>query len=233
MKVLKLIICMMILLSSCKEKEEGVQEPYILSYEFDFENGLDGWIVDYADYPVNSESFYELESGVKSLPEPLDTNDMALMVSGNNHSDDLFMFIKRKISGLAPQVEYVCKINFLLGTNPANQSVGVGGSPGSSVSVKVGATSIEPQKVLDGNMYRMNIDKANQMTEGEDMLIVGDLTNGLEKTQYVLKPLNNHDRNFKVKANAEGEVWIVIGTDSGFEATSTVYYDKIKIEFVE
>jgi hypothetical protein len=31
-----------------------------------------------------------------------------------------------------------------------------------------------------------------------------------------------------VKANAQGEIWLVVGTDSGFEGKTTIYYNSIQ-----
>jgi hypothetical protein len=55
---------------------------------------------------------------------------------------------------------------------------GIGGSPGESVYVKAGATKHEPQVIEDDRGWlRMNIDKGNQASEGEDMTNLGTLAN--------------------------------------------------------
>jgi len=36
---------------------------------------------------------------------------------------------------------------------------------------------------------------------------------------------------FNIATNAEGSVWVCIGTDSGFEGTTTLYYNKIELTF--
>jgi len=33
-----------------------------------------------------------------------------------------------------------------------------------------------------------------------------------------------------VSADSSGELWLVVGTDSGFEATTTIYYNLIKVK---
>ena len=52
---------------------------------FDFQADSQGWEVDFADYPVGEEVFYELQSGHSPLPPPLDFGQGSLSVSGNNH----------------------------------------------------------------------------------------------------------------------------------------------------
>ena len=56
-----------------------------------------------------------------------------------------------------------------LATNVPAGLVGIGGSPGESVFVKAGASTVEPLAEEDGSRYlRMNIDKGNQANGGED-----------------------------------------------------------------
>ncbi|MCD4693477.1 MAG: T9SS type A sorting domain-containing protein, partial [Calditrichales bacterium] len=42
---------------------------------------------------------------------------------------------------------------------------------------------------------------------------------------------NNISHPFPITTDAGGEVWLIIGTDSGFEATTTLYYNKIDVTF--
>ena len=126
---------------------------------------------------------------------------------------------------------YKAAINIQIGTNTSDGSVGVGGSPGSSVYIKAGMTYIEPLAILHENgHYRMNIDKGNQSQGGQDMVVIGDFSNGTSENRYTLKNLSN-ENPFEVEANENGELWVTIGTDSGFEGTTTIYYNKISITF--
>jgi hypothetical protein len=200
-------------------------------FGFSFEQGLEGWVGDFADYPVGEEDFYELNFGHSALPDPLDASRGALKISGNNHSDDLFMFVKRKISGLEPNATYSVAFDLRIGSDAPNGSFGVGGSP--VIPIKIGATQIEPVKVLsqEDSHYRMNIDKGQQFQEGVDMKIIGDTANGTDEFKYVVIERRNTERPFEITTDDNGEVWIVIGTDSSFEATTTLFYDSIHLTF--
>jgi hypothetical protein len=107
--------------------------------------------------------------------------------------------------------------------------VGVGGAPGEGVTIKAGAVSIEPIKVLNTteNYYRMNIDKSNQTNSGADMKVIGNFANGTDAFTYIIKQLST-TTPISVRSNEQGEIWLVIGTDSGFEAKTTIYYNSIK-----
>lgn len=214
----------------CNKKNDVINhDPK--QYNFEFSSGQEGWIGGFADYPVVTEADFELETIHSVLPLPLDQTKRAIKQSGNNHSDDLFMFVKKKITNLAPNQNYKITFNLEIATNASDGSVGVGGSPGSSVFVKVGATQIEPNvKIDNSNYYRMNIDKSDQGASGTDMIVIGDLSNGLTEYIYNLKTLTN-TTPFEAKSNSNGELWIIVGTDSGYESTSTVYYSKIAVQF--
>ncbi|MDT0676596.1 hypothetical protein [Autumnicola musiva] len=222
------LLLMILLFSGCSDGDTG-NDP--LQKSFNFNTGVEEWQADFADYPEGEESFYELEYAYAALPSPLDQDDHAIKQSGNNHSDDLFMFIKRKITGLKPNSNYDITFTLEFATNAPDNSFGVGGSPGSSVYIKAGASQVEPVKELDDNgIYRMNIDKGNQAEEGEDMINLGDFSNGLEEDVYALKTLSNQDP-FVMKSDENGEIWVIVGTDSGFEAATTIYYNNILIRF--
>jgi len=198
---------------------------------FNFHTNTDEWIGDFADYPnePNVEVFYELEFSHSTLPSPLNSSEGALRQSGNNHSDDLFMFVKRKITGLKPNTNYKIDLEIEFATNVASGSVGIGGSPGESVYIKAGASTKEPLKVLDNSdNFRLNIDKGNQAQDGANMKIIGDFANGTDLNVYKLKVLSTTSP-ISVSTNSNGEVWVIVGTDSGFEGTTTIYYNRITV----
>ena len=215
------------LLTGCSQDE--VITPRSKEFTFDFATGPEDWQGGFADYPVGEEEFYALSAGYSALPERTDTTDGAIRQSGNNHSDDLFMFVKKKLTGLTPNRTYAATFEIRLLTNAADGSFGIGGSPGSSVYVKAGLTRAEPLPVADtSGFYLMNLDKGNQQQDGPDMMTIGDLANGTEETVYVPKNLTNATP-FEFRADANGEAWAIIGTDSGYEGTTTLYYDRIVI----
>ena len=228
---IQFVLAMLVSLTSCSDDDDSADTGVGIEVNYDFQTDLDVWEADFADYPVDEETFYELQHEISPLPEPLDGEQNSLRQTGNNHSDDLFMFIKRKITGLEPNRSYELTFNLEFATNAPDDSFGVGGSPASSVYIKAGATQTEPEKEIDSlDMYRMNIDKGNQASEGEEMINLGDFSNGSDEDTYALKTLENKDP-FTVQSDESGGLWVIIGTDSGFEATTTIYYNKISVEF--
>ena len=201
-------------------------------FVFTFQNDAEGWIVGFADLPANFDpSLYELDSGYRPLPSPLEGN--GLYIKGHNRSDDLFMFFKRQVDGLRPDVTYSAFVSLDLATNVPPNTIGIGGSPGESVYVKAGASTVEPVTQEDNLRYlRMNIDKGNQSNGGKSMVVIGHVAHPeVIGKEFRLKPLNNADNPVRVTSDGEGGLWLIVGTDSGFEGPSTLYYDRIAYIF--
>jgi hypothetical protein len=229
MKTLFLTLILIIALFSCRDGK--VDSPERIVHEWDFAADAQGWAGNFADYPMGSEEFYELEFGYENLPAPLDSAKGALKLSGSNRSDDLFMYAYRRITGLAPGTVYNITFHVEFASNVADNMVGIGGSPGESVYIKAGATDIEPGREIDDmDYYRMDIDKGNQSQGGNDMIVIGDFSNDTDQEVYTLKTVTNDEQAFSVMPNDAGELWIIVGTDSGFEGSTTIYYSFISVE---
>lgn len=202
-----------------------------LRFEYGFDKDNEGWNGDFADLPVNfEESIYELKHGRELLPTEGNKSDYGLLLAGMNRSDDLFMFLSKKIEGFEPNASYEAELRFGMYTSEAGGMMGVGGSPAESVFVKAGMTSVEPVKIEEDKggaetYYRMNIDKGVQSSDGADAKIVGNVAKpdtapeGFARVDFVY--------NATVKANAKGEIFLLIGTDSGYEGRTTLYFDDI------
>lgn len=213
--------------------ENGIM---VFSESFDFSQSENNWTADFADYPTGADdsAFYELRFAYTNRPENLGANKKSMMLSGCNHSDDLFMFMKRKIADLTPNTDYAIVFEVELASNAPKGAAGIGGAPGESVYLKAGASPTEPRKVIDGNQYTLNIDKGYQSTPGENAVVLGDIAVGYDTEDYTLIARSNAAINnspFVAKSNSKGELWLIVGTDSGFEGNTTVYYTRINIVF--
>ncbi len=210
--------------ASCSPAQGGDEAEF----SFTFEDGAEGWTVGFADLPVDyDQSIFELDHGHRPLPNGLEGS--GIYVRGHNRSDDLFMFLKRQVGGLRKDAIYMVQASVDLATNVPANSFGIGGSPGTSVYVKAGASAVEPETAPDGNRHlRMNIDTGSQSKGGDAMVVLGNVAHpGVAGREYRLKTLDNADRPLKVQTDNEGRVWLIVGTDSGFEGLTALYYDRI------
>ncbi len=201
----------------------------------DFTNGLEGWEAEFADYPAGAEGQFQLSSELALLPSPLDNTKPAFKVSGTNQSDDLLMFIYREFTGLRPNTEYAILFQVQIASQYPESSVGIGGSPGSSVYLKAGAKGEAPvvQESSGGMMRLSNYDLGNQSTGGDDGIVMRTIGIEGEDFEWTLIESDNSTREFFATSDDQGRLWFLFGTDSGFEGNTTVYYNRLTINLAE
>lgn len=221
---------------------EALQPPpaendeHTLVLEYTFDENLEGWDGCFAELPVDyEEDIYRLEFGYEQLPQELGLERRSLYISSNNASDDVFMFIKRQVGqleGLEPHTTYQVRYELDLATNAPTGAVGIGGPPGEAVYVKVGASLEEPQRVDVDGFYEMNIDKGGgNKSEGRNALLIGNIAKKSPEYNYdyEIKTLDNLYRPLEITTDESGKLWLLAGTDSGFEGTTSLYYTSVKV----
>ena len=218
------------MMSACNEENASLQPTSAtLPYQSDFQSGTDGWTAGISDYGEDQKAIMEFESAHTGLPAPLDATRKSMMISSMNRSDDAFMFLKKKVTGLEPNKQYSLLFTIELASKYPTNSVGIGGSPGGSVFLKAGASATEPINQLTNGFYSVNIDKGDQSTGGKEAIVLGNIGTSNAMETYTLITRTNIDKPFVARANAQGELWLIIGTDSGFEGLTTLYYSKINV----
>lgn len=220
----------------------GNAQPEGLSFEYDFSDNDHGWTGDFTDLPIDYEpDIYDLEFDHTDRP-PSVGEGKALRLSGINRSDDLFMYLKKQLTsaeGIKPNTTYLVHFIVEFATDAPAGAFGVGGPPGEAVWVKVGAAPIEPIPVPEEDSPHphlvTNVDKGRQNEDGEHALRIGDVAkvDNDEFDVYELKTLNNQEQALEVTSDADGNLWIFVGTDSGFEGKTTLYYTQISVSLEE
>jgi hypothetical protein len=122
---MKFIFCLLFLASVSYGKQIPLQ--------FDLNRGLQGWVAQFADYTRGQRDFYELRAGLRHLPQEISSMRSGYMISGNNHSDDLYMYLYRKLSrvnGLMPLTKYNVNYEITFDSNAPTGCVWGGGGPG-------------------------------------------------------------------------------------------------------
>jgi hypothetical protein len=76
---------------------------------------------------------------------------------------------------------------------------------------------------------RMNIDKGNQANSGEDMIVIGNIASpdASGDGEFVIKMLDSAGIAFEATTDNEGKLWLIVGSDSGFEGLTQLYYSEI------
>lgn len=211
-------------------------------YSWSFQQTSDNWTAGFADYHVSANgqmldtSIYEMRAGHIILPAELQTNTTGtakgFFLQSHNRSDDMFMFLKRRITGLQAGKRYTIEASVRFGSNALWGNVGIGGPPAEAVYVKFGAAGTEPQVLIDGGFVRFNLDKGNQAVGGANAIVLGNIgVSGTVNNAFAFKTLSSTGITEKLRATAssDGSLWLFVGTDSGFEGLTQVYYDRITV----
>ncbi len=207
--------------------------------ESDFREGAQGWEAGFSEYSPQMRDMM-FEAGMRPLPSELGINGTGYYVQGTNHSDDLFMFVKRRLGtdkGLVPGQEYRVIFTIVFASNAPSGAVGIGGAPGESVYLKAGASTVEPEVYLDSDTgyYVMNVDKGpGNSGNGTAASVVGNIANGLsaEENPRYISVERHHEHDCTVNASQDGELWLLVGTDSGFEGLTALYYQSIAVTLI-
>ncbi len=214
----------------CNLDDGGETGLLIFTGDYDFNEEQYDWAAGFADYPSSAEdsSKFELKS---AYTEPIDSKltKRSVMLSGKNVNRDLFMYIKKEVSGLKPNTDYTLTFSVELASD-LNAATTVSGG---SVYLKAGATGSEPKSVIDAGRYVMNIDKGNQESAGEDMVLLGDILAENYNAGYAMVTRTNTMSNsrYTARSNSDGALWLIVGTDSSLEGTTKVFYTRIKVVF--
>ena len=225
-RLIPLTVCSLLALTGCDNEFKLGADADVVSYNFQY--GTQNWTAGFADYPSTDAATYELASGLRNLPTGFQGS--GFMLSGHNRSDDLFMFIKRKISGLSPSSKYKVQLKVTFLSNAGAGCMGIGGAPGESVWLKFGYADKEPKQ--DG--FTLNVPKGDQSQDGTQAKVQGDVAVADAKCDgsvYKAKTLKNVEKMLDIITNADGSVWLFVGTDSGFEGKTTLYYQNIEVRF--
>lgn len=205
----------------------GQSEAFENTVELSLDAGPGRWTALFADYSegmnINAEAQWT------TLPAPLSARE-GWKLAGSNASDDLAMFLTAPVGELMPDTDYSVELEMEFATNAPQDCFGIGGAPGESVFVKLGASGIEPMVIENDGFFELNIDKGIQSNDGQDAVVAGDMANFQqncpEDTEWQLKTVSTEGMEFTTRTDADGTLWVYGGTDSGFEGRTTIYVTK-------
>jgi len=219
-------VCGALLLQGCKVEVNQPDQPVKL--EYNFTQGQQNWQAGFADYDPAQADIFELASGIKTLPTGF--SGTGYQLAGHNRSDDLFMFLKRRITGLSPSSRYQASIRVSFLSHAGADCMGIGGAPGESVYLHFGFADIEPKQVG----YNLNVAKGNQSQDGTHSKVQGNIAVKdlpCDGSKYQSKTLTSTaSSSVQFTTQSDGSIWIFTGTDSGYEGKTTLYYQKIELE---
>ncbi len=215
----------------------NLEESFAEQRSYHFERGAGDFSPLFADLPVEGQDIYELDFAHEALPAPLESR-RGLRLTGHNRSDDLAMLVVAPLGGLQPDTAYRVEMALELASDVPQGCIGIGGSPGDSVYVKLGVSTDEPKAltVMEGEVptLRLNVDFGNQAVGGDNGKVVGTLANSGQcedpaAHRWELKTLSTDGQRFNGRSDAQGRLWLLAGTDSAFEGLTNVYFTALRV----
>ena len=131
----------------------------------------EGWEVGFADLPADYDpSIYELDSGHRALPEGLES--AGIYIQGHNRSDDLFMFLKRRVDGLVPMASYEVAVELastigvrMVGHCACRYQMDRRGNVACLYGVACRIGSLRPRRFLAGDCHRRRFSRAGFLSQ--------------------------------------------------------------------
>lgn len=201
------------------------------------------------EYPEEA-THWLLNSGIYSLPSGL--KGKGYLLQGDNHSDDLDMFLVRKFTmkdGLQPHTRYQMKVTVDLAGDAPSGAFGAGGAPELTLNAVV-VSDFDPTKYRIDENQDVRHPKTNWMNNSHAHAEVGtnavctvpEESSELElnirrpcpadlKIPFELKK-GLPSRTIEVTTNSQGEFWLMIGGHSGFESFTGIYYTRVQVDFL-
>lgn len=216
-------------------QDEAPAEMGAPTASWDFEADAQGWESIIVDLPDGYDpAVGDLRAEWAPLPEGLEGN--GLYTQGANQSDDLFMGWKVYLDGLEPETDYRVDGVLTMASNMPGAIALAEDSP-AEVYVKFGATTEEPTEVVDDEGWlRLSADKGQEETGGRDAIVLGTIANpnlemGEDFRTFALHDLTTggERRELSSTSDADGGLWLFVGTDSGYVGFTTQFFDAIEV----
>ena len=195
----------------------------IIFFDSTFESGLDNWTGDFAFYKSTQESAVKFNVKEDVLPASLKSALHGLKLEGTNQGDSILLFIKKKVTNLDPAKTYKVAYQIDFASNLPDTLSGAG----RIAYLKAGASTEEPKKTLINSYYSVSIKSGNVAKSGSELLLLGNLANGLDSTYYKAVSRNNANLAVQVKPSAAGEIWLCVAISTTYKGNISMYFDRI------
>lgn len=227
------IIGFLIFLLGCAADQDSNVD---LLTAFDFESGVQQWEGGISDYPVTYEDSINFVLTTNQVASSFDIGrSVGLNVSGENPHGDLFYFFMRKVSGLEPGKKYNLDFEFFVYAQLLNKPESLSSE---ELYLKVGAVNFKPEleEVIWRNSLKymaLNIEKGEvNSDEGVDMINMGSIKHFTSDVPDFISG-NTFDRRIEIEPDKNGDIWILIGVDSGIRSYLTFGMEALTVYYRE
>jgi hypothetical protein len=233
------ILLLVLFLNSCSL--DSMRPPTMLISNFDFSDGIEGWQASYANYAPSEQDSFKFSFDYGHFHMPNDTTTIRAMVqTADNRNGKLFMYVKRRISGLTPYKKYniTFNVHFYSQLRESYNIDSIGSTEGSFL--KIGTFKHEPvnDTIPDvsnaGNFIIVpQFDPGQNDKDGADMIYLGKISYTNLKQAPDLLGAISRGKELEETADAEGKVWVAIGVSTNIMVYQSLYFSGIALQFEE
>lgn len=235
MKPTRLLLAVVLVLPTggCLLDTGTPDNSFIADYQFGSGQTPIGWSAGAVDFPVAQEGTVDFVGDVRIRPQETLDQAPALYLRGTNVSSDIFMYWYRRVDGFLPNAEYTIGVDVEYISNFGRDCTS---GAGPVTWIKAGAVSVEPVRSVDqGQSYRLNVDKGQAGIGGATVLSLGDLRNNavgcIPNGPYAVWARHSGQDAVRVRANANGQLWLILGVESTAPGTLDVYINRFGVRF--
>jgi len=207
---------------------------------FDFESGNQQWGGGVSDFPVDYKDSIDVQLSRGQVANSFAMDGIiglstGLNIGGENPHGDLFYFFNRKVSGLRPGKMYRLDFEFLVYAQLINPPEILSSE---ELYLKIGAVNYEPE--LEEVIWRnsidylaLNVDKGEINSDGgHDMINIGSIKDFTSDVPEIISG-NTFDESIEIEADKNGDIWILIGVDSGIRSYLTFGMEALTVYYRE
>lgn len=230
---------LLLMLSGCLNNDE-VGNPLLVSTSV-FAEDSEGWEAQFAEYEPGLEDSLQLSFTHDTIMATETIGEVTAVVqSGYATNSDLFMFIKRQISGFKPSTSYQVVYTLELLAQLNEDFNGDLSDVNNGSFLKASVYTEEPDTLIVDDIENpgkktvtTNFEKGEDRTTGPNMALIGKLEySDINETPQVLIGSSKQD-DIIGTSDSEGKMWMMIGVDTNQPIYQSIYYSFIGIEFRE
>lgn len=226
-------------LSGCLNSDEQTN-PLLLSNSI-FVDDAEGWEAQFSEYEPGLEDSLKLSfTHDQFMATESIGNVTAVVQSGYATNSDLFMFIKRQISGFKPNTLYSIVFNLELFAQLNEDFNGDLADDNNGSFLKAAVYTIEPDTIVVDDsdhpgkkIVLTNFDKGDGRVSGPNMAFIGKLEFTTPDEAPVLLIGTSEGDDLLGTADSEGKMWMMIGVDTNQPIYQSIFYSYILIQFQE
>ena len=234
------LLLSLIFLQACLNDDDlndnGTDPSFIFSYNF--EGGQGEWIDGFTEYPLSKEDSLMISSEFTVVPSTITVADSLLRLSVIDTEGELFSFLKIQIEDLTPSTVFDVELEIELAAENLD-AAGTTYTDDMKVHVKAGVFENEPL-IVDGDSidfgyttYVLDIDKGNGTDAGDDMVFLGTFDMPEPRASTPITRGNNSGKLLRASTDADGNMWLLIGTDSETKMHQAFYYSRVTVFYYE